>query len=102
MTAHGSAMDRQAARSAHRHWALVALVVAAVAIAVVYTFVNGVDLAGLLSVLAFTSVGALIVDRRPAERVGWVCLGIGVVGGLGLIFRSIAILIDRQPGQLPV
>ncbi len=88
--------------SARRHWSVVALVVAAIAIAVVYTFVNGIDLAGLLSVLAFTTVGALIVDRRPTERVGWVCLGIGVVSGFGLVFRSVAIVIDRQPGQLPL
>jgi hypothetical protein len=102
MTVQGSAMDRPAVPSAPRHWSLVGLVVAAVATAVGYTLVNGIDLAGLLPVLAFTSVGALIVDRRPAERVGWVCLGIGVVSGFGLIFRSIAIVIDRQPGQLPL
>jgi hypothetical protein len=95
-------MDRPAMPSPRRHWSLVALVVAAIAVAAVYTVVNGIDLAGLLAMLAFTTVGALIVDRRPVERVGWICLGIGIVSGLGLVFRMVAIVIDRQPGQLPL
>src|SRR6478609_7928460 len=101
MTTHDSAMDRPAAPSVRRHRSLVALVVAAVAVAAVYSLVNGIDIAGILSVLAFTTVGALIVDRRPAERVGWICLGIGVVSGLGVILRSVAIVIDRAPGPIP-
>ncbi|HEV8403057.1 MAG TPA: hypothetical protein VGQ31_08490 [Candidatus Limnocylindrales bacterium] len=95
-------MDHRAVHPPRRHWSLVALVIATIAVAVFYTVVNGLDVPGILAVLSFTSVGALIADRRPAERVGWVCLGIGTVSGLGLLFRSIAIVIDRAPGQLPL
>src|SRR5204862_4295655 len=101
MTRHASAMDTPARPSALRHRAVVALVIAAVAVAVIYTLVNGVDVPGILSVLAFTTVGALIVDRRPGEPVGRICLGIGIVSPLGVSLRSVAIVIDRSPGPLP-
>lgn len=32
--------------------------------------------------MAFAVVGALIVWRRPRNRIGWVCCGIGILWGL--------------------
>src|SRR6516164_2490370 len=32
--------------------------------------------------IAFALVGALIVWRRPGNRIGWVCCGIGILWGL--------------------
>ena len=47
----------------------------------------------------FTSVGALLVDRRPRESVSRITLGIGlmVVGAVGL--RALAVWLDAQPGD---
>jgi hypothetical protein len=49
----------------------------------------------------FTTVGALLVDRRPRESVSRITLGIGlmVVASIGL--RAFAVWLDVQPGELP-
>ena len=94
-------MDDRAIPSTRRQRLLLAVVVGAIAMPGLYSLVSAPDLAGLIAVLAFTTVGALIVYRRPAEPVGRLCLGIGIVSALGLCLRSIAIVIDRQPGPLP-
>ena len=51
--------------------------------------------------VGFTSVGALLVDRRPRESVSRITLGIGlmVVGAVGL--RALAVSLDALPGDLP-
>ncbi len=51
--------------------------------------------------LGFTSVGALLVDRRPREPVSRVTLVIGmmVVAAVGL--RALAVALDARPGDLP-
>ena len=36
-----------------------------------------------IGVLAFTVVGAVILDRRPGEPVGRICLGVGLTYGVG-------------------
>ncbi len=38
---------------------------------------DGIEVILLLQPLAFTAVGTLIAFRTPANRIGWVCLGIG-------------------------
>ena len=49
----------------------------------------------------FTTVGALLVDRRPQESVSRITLGIGlmVVGSIGL--RAFAVWLEARPGDLP-
>src|SRR4051794_8963865 len=49
----------------------------------------------------FTSVGALLVDRRPREPVSRITLGIGllVVAAVGL--RAAGVWLDAQPGEMP-
>src|SRR4029079_15753318 len=101
MTAHAPATDDRGVRSTRLQRLLLALVVGMIAVAGLYSLVSAPDLAGLLAVLAFTTVGALIVYRRTAEPVGRLCLGIGIVSAVGLCLRSIAIVIDHQPGPLP-
>ena len=51
--------------------------------------------------LGFTSVGALLVDRRPREPVSRITLIIGllVVAAVGL--RALAVALDARPGNLP-
>jgi hypothetical protein len=94
-------MDHRAVPATRGQLVLLALVIAAIAVAGLYSLVNASDLAGLFAVLAFTTVGGLIVYRRPAEPIGRLCLGIGVVSALGLCLRSVAVVIDRGPGPLP-
>jgi signal transduction histidine kinase len=65
------------------------LVIALMAVQVVLTFAvdwrrapdafrpNSSSVAGLLAILAMSSVGALIAWRRPANRIGWLLLAIG-------------------------
>ena len=50
--------------------------------------------------LGFTSVGALLVDRRPREPVSRITLIIGllVVAAVGL--RALAVALDARPGKL--
>jgi len=52
--------------------------------------------------LGFTSVGAILVDRRPREPVSRITLAIGltVVASVGL--RAFAVALDARPGDLPV
>jgi hypothetical protein len=51
--------------------------------------------------VGFTSVGAVLVDRRPHEPVSRLTLGIGllVVAAVGL--RALAVALDARPGDLP-
>jgi hypothetical protein len=51
--------------------------------------------------LGFTSVGALLIDRRPREPVSRITLVIGllVVASVGL--RACAVALDARPGDLP-
>jgi len=52
-------------------------------------------------VVGFVSIGALILDRRPGEPVGRICLGIGLLFCVGTSLRLVVLLIDAQPGPLP-
>ena len=51
--------------------------------------------------VGFTSVGAVLVDRRPREPVSRITLAIGllVVAAVGL--RALAVALDARPGDLP-
>jgi hypothetical protein len=55
-----------------------------------------------LSIVAFGLLGALIVTRRPANRLGWVFTAIAFVHSLGYLAAAIAgVLIYRGPTPEP-
>ena len=45
----------------------------------------GIELIFLLLPVSFSAVGAAIALRQPANAIGWVCLGIGLVFVLGFV-----------------
>ena len=49
----------------------------------------------------FTSVGALLVDRRPSEAVSRITLGIGLMVVTAVGLRAFAVWLEAQPGDLP-
>ena len=49
----------------------------------------------------FTTVGAILVARRPREPVGRLALLIGLVAIAGTGLRSMAIVLDAPPGPIP-
>jgi hypothetical protein len=61
----------------------------------------GPDLLGLIGLLGFVGVGALILDRRPGEPVGRICLGIGFIYGIAAGLRGIAGFVDSLDGFMP-
>ena len=99
-------MDERASRSRRSRWALRGLVAAAVAVviaAALSSFSSSglqVDVLGTIGVLAFTVVGAIILDRRPGEPVGRICLGIGVTYSVAAVLRLVASFIDGLPGPI--
>ena len=72
---------------------------------VVVALVTGVwseaDRAGDVGVVAFTVVGALILDRRPGEPIGAICLGVGALYATATTLRLVVVAIDLQPGTVP-
>src|SRR4029077_19223948 len=89
-------MDERASRSRRSRWALRGLVAAAVVIVIVgavSSFSSSglqADILGTIGVLAFTVVGAIILDRRPGEPVGRICLGVGVTYSVAVVPRLLA------------
>jgi hypothetical protein len=57
---------------------------------------------GALPFLAFTTVGALILSRRPRNVIGWLCWAIGAVVCLGNVGREVALRIADDPVSRPV
>lgn len=56
----------------------------------------------LPAMLAFPTVGALILARHPRHRVGWLFLSAGVVGGGGAFAEGYATYaLSVRPGSLP-
>ena len=66
-------------------------------------FVSGIEenFLATIGVVAFTLVGAIILDRKPGEPVGRICLGIGVLYGVAASLRYVVLVMDAQPGRLP-
>jgi hypothetical protein len=63
---------------------------------------TGFDLALLLAFTAFMVVGAVIVAHRPANAIGWLFSGIGLLtatGTLALDYAQYAYV--TRPGSLP-
>ena len=60
------------------------------------------DAALILAFLPYAVVGALIVSRQPANRIGWLFLVSGLLMGVGLTAFEYAIYGDlTNPGSLP-
>ncbi len=51
--------------------------------------------------IAFTTVGTLIEDRRPGQAVGRICLTIGVLFGVSSLLFIAATTLDDLPGRVP-
>src|SRR6478736_7008819 len=99
-------MDERTPRSRRSRWALRAMVVVAVLVVIVGALASfsstglQVDVLGTIGVLAFTVVGAVILDRRPGEPVGRICLGVGVTYSVAAVLRLVASFIDGLPGPI--
>ena len=50
--------------------------------------------------VVFTTIGSLIEDRRPAQAVGRICLGIGALLILSTVLAYAAITLDSRPGRI--
>lgn len=95
-------------RSVRRHRVLVAppLVATAVAIMSTVSAAAGDRLSEILwlvtgGMIAFTTVGALIEDRRPRQVVGRICLTIGVLFVASSLLFLAAATLDDLPGRVP-
>src|SRR6478735_11069007 len=99
-------VDEHGRRSRRSRWALRGLVAAALLV-VIAGAVSSVSSTGLqaeilgtIGVSAFTIVGAVILDRRPGEPVGRICLGVGVTYSVAAVLRLVASFIDDLPGPI--
>jgi hypothetical protein len=92
--------ERTAARLA---WSTLVLIVVSTAAGEVLSVAAGTDFDGFaMFVLPFPLIGALIVSRRPQNRVGWVMLGIGAVLGTSELFDAYySYALSVRPGSLP-
>ena len=94
--------DRTAARLA---WSLAALCVLLAVVGEAFSVRNGESLGGAFGevpVVAFGVLGALLASRRPANPIGWLFLGSGVLLSLGVFADSLATYgLVRDPGSVP-
>jgi hypothetical protein len=57
---------------------------------------------GVATTVAFALVGGLVASRRPSNPLGWLFLGIGLSGALGVLTeRYAAYALVVEPGSLP-
>jgi hypothetical protein len=107
MVTNDSSMRDRPVRSRRDRWGLRGMVAVAIVIVVVGAFSSisamglQAEILGSLGVLGFTAVGALILERRPGEPVGRICLAVGIVFSIAAIFRLIVGFIDGLAGPLP-
>jgi hypothetical protein len=112
MTGEDPAMEGRSVRSRRSRVALRLAVLGATAVSLVGGLsavssggvsgdIIGIVGGGIVGVLGFTAVGAIILDRRPGEPVGRICLGIGLAYGLAATLRYMALFVDGLEGTLP-
>jgi hypothetical protein len=104
--------DRLRPRSASRlAWGLWLLVAGGAAVAFTLALLNRRQAAvvaivdwwtGALPFLAFVTVGALILSRRPDHAIGWLCWTMGAVVCLGSVGFEAAIRVADAPVSRPV
>jgi hypothetical protein len=51
--------------------------------------------------MGFTTVGALLMDRRPRETVSRITLGVGLIVVSGVALRAFSVWLEAQPGDTP-
>ena len=92
--------ERTAARVG---WSALVLIVVSTVIGESLSVAGGTGFDGFaMFVLPFPLVGALIVSRRPHNKVGWVMLGIGAVLGTSELFDAyFSYTLSVRPGSLP-
>jgi hypothetical protein len=101
MTADHRPMDRRSSRSWRQRLPLLLIVSVAVVLGVVGIVsavrvggIIGLDLVASGAMLGSSLLGALILDRRPGEPVGRVCVGIGAAISVAAILRLAAVTLD--------
>jgi len=100
-------MNEPASRPGRHRWAIRGMVAAAILVVIVGALSSlsttgvQVDMIGAIGVVAFTVVGALILERRPGEPVGRICLGVGLTYSVAAVLRLATSFIDGLPGPLP-
>jgi hypothetical protein len=58
---------------------------------------------GTVPSLAFVTMGAVIVARRPGNRIGWLCYGVGlgqILAGFGSRATEFVLAADPRPGPV--
>jgi hypothetical protein len=83
-------------------WLLLALtlLISGIYLATSQTAPPAIDLAfSLVEAFSASTVGALILRRRPGHGIGWICLAAGSLGSLAVVGRVVANLFAR-PGAL--
>jgi hypothetical protein len=50
----------------------------------------------------FTTVGAILVDRRPREQVSRITFAIGLLAVTAILLRAVSVALDAQPGDIPL
>ena len=101
-------------RSARRHRFLVALPLVATAVVIVATVATVSEVAGGrepavffalvilgMFLIPYTTVGALIEDRRPGQVVGRICLTIGLLLGASGLLLVAGVTLESLPGKPP-
>ena len=101
-------MDATYARSKRSYRGLVVVTMASVGVAIssvaIAVATSSQDSGDLIVssafTVAFTVVGALILDRRPGQPVGRICLAIGLLSSTAAALRVGAVVLDAQPGPI--
>jgi len=109
MTLQAVGMDDVRARSVRRHRALLGLTVAVATMALVggiirmrLSSISEPDWVIGLGMVVYTGVGALILDRRPGEPIGRLCLATGLLLTFSSVLGMIALVLIEVGVSSPI